>query len=69
MTPAEALVEAEAAWHRLMTGQAVVEFRDQNGETVRYGKATKGDLAIYIQTLKAAINGSPDCLGPMRVWL
>lgn len=52
------LTEAEAAYHDLLTGKAVVEFRDQNGEVVRYGQARKGDLAAYIERLKTQIAGT-----------
>lgn len=70
MTLAEQLVAAEATYHQLMIGGSVAEFRDQNGETVRYNKATKGELATYIQSLKDQIAGTAaPGLGPMRVWI
>ncbi len=61
------LNEAEAAYHALLTGQAVVEFRDQNGETVKYGQASRLGLAAYILDLKRQL-GIVTGTGPMRVW-
>lgn len=61
------LTEAEAAYHGLLTGKAVVEFRDQNGETVKYSQASRLGLAAYIQYLKGQL-GLLSGAGPMRVW-
>jgi hypothetical protein len=63
-TVQQRLTEAEAAYHDLLTGKAVVEFRDQNGEVVRYGQARKGDLAAYIERLKQQLAGGRQT-GPM----
>lgn len=66
MTTAERLAEAEAAYHALMTGQAVVEVTDQSGERVRFTTANASRLSIYIAKLKAEIAGSIQSRGPMR---
>jgi hypothetical protein len=58
------LDEAEAAFHKLMTGASVAEFRDANGEQVRYTAANSGKLARYIQSLKDQIAGTES--GPLR---
>lgn len=59
-----ALQEAETAYHRLMTGQSAVEFRDSNGESVRYSAVSATKLMGYILSLKIQL-GQP--VGPMRV--
>lgn len=61
-----ALQEAEQALHRLMTGQSAVEFRDSNGESVRYSAISANKLQGYILSLKLQL-GMPTGLGPMRV--
>lgn len=61
-----ALQEAEEALHRLMTGQSAVEFRDSNGESVRYSAISSNKLQGYILSLKLQL-GKPTGLGPMRV--
>lgn len=55
----EMLAEAEAAYHKLMTGTAVVEFTDQNGDKVRFSSANQQKLYLYIQQMRAALN--PAC--------
>lgn len=70
-TLAERLVEAEAAFHDLAIGKAMVEFRDSNGETVRFTAANRAALQSYITDLKRQIAveaGSPLPSGPMRVF-
>lgn len=59
------LEEAELAYHKLATGKAAVEFRDSNGETIRYTQTSMGDLAKYIQLLKSQLGLG--CNGPMTV--
>lgn len=70
-TVQERLNEAETAYHELVTGRAVAEIRDQNGETIRYSKADLSKLQIYInslkQTLTAASGSGLTGSGPMRV--
>lgn len=64
-TKEEQLAAAEEAYHSLMTGAAVVEVKDANGETIKYQTANAFRLAGYIEKLKRDINGS-GC-GPMQV--
>lgn len=71
-TLSERLADAEAAYHDLMIGKTLVEFRDSNGETVRYTGANRGSLASYITELKRQIaveNGTTRQAGHMRVFL
>ena len=49
------LVEAEAAYHALLTGTAVVEVVDQNGEKVRFTPANRYALQNYIGTMRAEL--------------
>lgn len=49
------LAEAKAAYHSLMTGQALVEIRDQNGEMVRYSQINRQALYSYIQELERKV--------------
>ncbi len=66
-TTAELLSDAEAAYHKLMTGQAVARFKDQNGEEVQYTAASASKLLSYINGLKGqTAGGTPS--GPMRVF-
>lgn len=65
-TTAELLVEAEAAYHKLMTGTLARVFVDQNGERVEYVSANASKLAAYIQSLKDIIAGADACKAPMR---
>ena len=67
-TKTQLLAEAEAAFHRLMTGTAVVEVRDSNGETVKYNSTTKNSLSIYIQSLRRDLGLIDAGSGPMRVY-
>jgi hypothetical protein len=62
------LDEAEAAYHALLTGKAVTRFRDQNGESVEYTQASRGQLAIYIEALKRQLGQLNVGLGPMEPW-
>lgn len=57
------LAAAEKAYHALMTGQSVAEFRDQNGELVRYTPANAQRLQGYILSLKMAL-GLPTGITP-----
>lgn len=61
------LKDAELAYHRLLTGQSVVEFRDQNGETVRYSAVNASRLMGYILDLKRQL-GRVNGHRPMRAW-
>jgi hypothetical protein len=57
------LADAEKAYHALMTGQSVAEFRDQNGELVRYSPANAQRLQGYILSLKMQL-GLPTGITP-----
>jgi hypothetical protein len=59
------LDEAETAYHDLCLGKQLVEFRDSNGEQVRYTATNRAALAAYIADLKRQLG---DCTGlaPMR---
>lgn len=64
------LTEAQAAYHRLMTGASVVTVKDQNGEMVTYQTASVTRLAAYIAGLEAqiaALTGERTSCGPLRV--
>lgn len=69
-TLTDQLAEAQAAYHDLLIGKAVVQFRDQNGEVVIYQQADRSLLAAYIQDLIsqiAAAAGTHVRVGPLRV--
>lgn len=71
-TLTERLADAEAAYHDLMIGKTLVEFRDSNGETVRYTPANRGALIGYITDLRRQIaveNGATPTPGFMGVRL
>lgn len=65
----EMLDEAQKAYHQLMIGDGIAEFRDQNGETVKYAKADANRLLNYINWLKGELGIVTAPAGPMRVWL
>ncbi|RWP29849.1 gpW family head-tail joining protein [Mesorhizobium sp.] len=52
------LSEAKAAYHRLMIGEAAVEIRDSNGETIRYTSANASRLKAYIAELEQQLAGT-----------
>lgn len=62
------LDEANEAYHRLLTGQAVAKFRDSNGEEVTYTSATRASLAAYIEELRRQLGDIASGSGPMRVY-
>lgn len=66
MTLSERLVEAEAAYHALMTGRAVVSITDQSGEAITYSRANASSLKNYIRDLKLEIAGQTRPSGPIR---
>jgi hypothetical protein len=65
------LDDAQAAYHALMLGESVVEYRDQNGERVVRTKADANKLLNYINWLKSELGvvTNPAGVGPMRVWM
>ncbi len=58
-TVQEQLVEAEAAYHDLMTGTMARVVVDQNGERVEFTATNATRLSMYIQQLKNMINPTP----------
>lgn len=64
-TLAQRLSEAEAAYHALMTGRAVVAITDQSGEQITYTRANATSLKNYIRDLKTEIAGTRPS-GPIR---
>lgn len=50
---------AEAAYHSLMIGGAAAEFRDQNGESIRYTAANASGLLRYINYLRNLLGLCP----------
>ncbi len=68
LTTAEKLVEAERAYHEIMSGQAVNRFVDQNGEQIQYSRANVMQLRAYIAELKALLAGDIGLAyrGPIR---
>lgn len=63
------LLDAQEAYHALLTGSAVAEFVDQNGEKIRYTAAKRTDLLAYIEWLKGQLGLAVAPSGPMRVWM
>lgn len=49
------LIQAEQAYHNLMTGQSARVFVDQNGERIEYTAINARNLQAYINTLKSQI--------------
>lgn len=49
------LAGAEAAYHELMTGEAVRTTVDQNGERVEFTRASASRLQAYITALREAL--------------
>jgi hypothetical protein len=68
MTAQEKLVEAEAAYHQLLTGSKARVVVDQNGERIEFTATTRGALAAYIEQLKNEIAGNTKASQPLRVW-
>ena len=68
VTP-QMLIDAQEAYHALLTGAAIVEVRDQNGEVLKYSRANKNDLFAYIEWLKGQLGMTVAPSGPMRVWM
>ena len=64
----EMLAEARAARHRLLTGDGVYQFRDQNGEQVSYARTDLNKLDAYIRWLESELGvGIP--VPVMKVWM
>lgn len=68
VTP-EMLSEARMAYHRILTGGGIYQFRDQNGEQVSYAKTDLPRLAAYIRWLERELGTASQPTGPMKVWM
>lgn len=68
LTPAQRLVAAEDALHRLLTGTSPRVLVDQNGERVEYTPASIPALRAYIKELSASVAGTTVISRPMGVW-
>lgn len=66
MTTVQNLRDAEAAYHKLVTGTMARVIVDQNGERVEYTATNAARLQQYIVQLKRELKQSS--AGPMRVW-
>lgn len=51
-TVSEQLLEAQSAYHDLVTGRAARVVIDQNGERVEFVSANRTQLYLYIQSLQ-----------------
>jgi hypothetical protein len=53
------LADAQLALHELLTGVAVTDLVDQNGQTTRYyrNSSSLGELRRYISELEAKLSG------------
>lgn len=60
------LEQAQEAYHQLMIGKSAVEFRDSNGEMVRYTNVSANKLYGYILNLQHQL-GFPGGSRPMGV--
>jgi hypothetical protein len=67
---ASRLVQAEDAYHAIMTGRQALVVVDQNGERVEYNRANAFQLAAYIRALKTEIANptATPITGPMGIW-
>lgn len=68
MTVQTQLLEARDAYHKLLTGQAVVRIQ-RDGKTVEFSQASKKDLAAYIADLESQIGGAGRRRRPARLVL
>lgn len=57
LDPCTLLAQARKARHDFLTGKSISEFRDQNGESVKYRNfASLSDIDQYIRDLDAECN-------------
>ena len=66
-TDQERLTEAQQALHDLLSGQAVAQVTDQNGESVRYVRANVQSLLTYIEDLQRRVS-TTTTTGPLQIW-
>lgn len=57
MATQEQLVQAQNAYHQLMTGKLPKVVVDQSGERVEFTTANSSKLLAYIQSLQAQLTG------------
>lgn len=57
MATQEQLVQAQNAYHDLMTGKLARVVVDSNGERVEFTAANSSKLLAYIQSLQAQLTG------------
>ncbi len=62
------LADAEAAYHKLQIGAAVVEVWDSNRERIQFKAADLSKLATYIRSLKIELGLITCGDGPMVVY-
>lgn len=65
-TTAEKLAEAQAAYHKLQTGQSARVVVDQNGERVEFTSVNRTSLYNYILELQGMIDNSLTTPTPRR---
>lgn len=65
----EMLAEAREAYHRILIGGGIYQFKDQNGESVSYGRTDIGKLAAYIRYMEQQLGVAAPVMGPMTVWM
>lgn len=65
MTIQEQLDAARLAYFNLMTGKAVKEVMDQNGERIIYTAANADRLKAYISALEAKLAGATTVNRPL----
>lgn len=66
-TAAALLVEAKAAYHRIMIGGQPERVQDQSGESITYSRANVSRLRAYIKELEAEVAGVTPMSGPIRL--
>lgn len=59
------LQDARSAYHRLMMGESVRSFTDQNGEQISYTSANAASLAAYIRGLEDQLGLNPRANRPL----
>ncbi len=67
MSTATDLAEASAAYHKLLTGRAIVSIT-VDGEVTQYGQADRAALKSYIETLERKIGTTTGRRRPAGVY-
>ncbi len=69
-TPATRFASLQKAYDDLISGKAVAEFRDSNGESVRYTRADLTRLKNEVEAARLAATSPGSTLGgPLNVWI